>query len=855
MIRRLGLLLGFVLLGASDVVAQEPQVIAISGDSALVVAGARYEMDGLTRAFVGGGYRDLWITPISVPVADLSTLAGGLTPLRVGGGMTTRTLHLLDPDGQRYVFRSVDKIPVDLLQEFEGTPLEAVLQDQMSSFHPSGAVIVARLLDEVGVLHPNPRLVVVPDDPRLGEFREEFGGMLALFEERPDDPPEGQQGFGGSAEVVQTDRLFELLEADPGHRVAIDELLRGRLIDLLVGDRDRSTNNHLWGRFDDEGGGYVWRPIPRDRDQAFVQFDGFLKGLGRRYEPRLVFFGDEYPSVQGLTRNAWDIDRTLLVGLDRAEWLEIVDGVKTSITDEVIDAAVRRMPEEHYSVVGPELDRQLRRRRDGLDRAAEELYRIVFEYADIHVTDEDEIATVDRLSNGGLSVEIRPSSRPARNPTFERTFEPQETKEVRLYLHGGDDRIVVRGGGPGSIKLRAAGGGGRDVFVDSSATGGSSNAFYDGGESTEVVRGPGTSFKRRNAPRPFSWHEEERTLDWGSVWAPEPRIGYDADRGLFVGAGVTVTRHAFLKYPYSTETSLRAGWSFGRSEPLLDYQQFWRDALGDVDVRIHARWSGMEILHYYGLGNEVATAGPLDFHKIDHREMLVSAMLSIGDGGNKHVGVGPVLAYTSTDTLDTETILETARPYGSGTFTQLGVQAEFEVDGRDAMGTPSSGYRLFGGARYFPEAFDLDRGAFGAVHGDLAVYLSPSSGNPTLAVRAGAKKVWGAFPFSEAAYLGGAGNVRGVREQRFSGSASAFVGGEIRIHVARFLFIVPTDFGVFGLADVGRVFNSGETSSLWHQGYGGGIWLAPLRRSSTIQLSMARSAGRNAWYLGVGFAF
>ena len=107
--------------------------------------------------------------------------------------------------GARYVFRSVDKIPADLIGEFEGTPLEDVLQDQMSAFHPSGALIVARLLDALDVLHPEPRLVVVPDDPRLGEFREEFAGMLALFEERPDDGPDGTAGFAGSNRIVQTD--------------------------------------------------------------------------------------------------------------------------------------------------------------------------------------------------------------------------------------------------------------------------------------------------------------------------------------------------------------------------------------------------------------------------------------------------------------------------------------------------------------------------------------------------------------------------------------------------------------------------------------------------------------------------
>ena len=215
---------------------------------------------------MGGGHRDLWTTAIWVPVADLATLGGGLTPDRVGGGTTTRTLHLYGIDGRHYVFRSVDKNPIDLVGEFEGTPLAAILRDQMSSFHPSGAVVVARLLDAVDVLHVTPRLMVVPDDPALGEFRAEFKGMLVLFEERPDDPPEGQAtGFAGSLEIVSTATLFDLLEEDPRHHIETNELLRARLVDLIVGDRDRSTNNHLWARFDDGSGGNLWRPVPRDQ--------------------------------------------------------------------------------------------------------------------------------------------------------------------------------------------------------------------------------------------------------------------------------------------------------------------------------------------------------------------------------------------------------------------------------------------------------------------------------------------------------------------------------------------------------------------------------------------------------------
>lgn len=803
---------------------------------------------------MGTGHRELWTTPIRVPVADLGVLAGGLTPVRVGGGMTTRTLHLQGADGRRYVLRSVDKVPAELIEDFVGTPIEAILRDQISSFHPSGALVVAPLLDAVGVLHTDPRLVLVPDDPRLGEFRREFAGMLALFEERPDDAPAGEPGFAGSRQVTQTDRLFQITVTSPLHRVAARELLRARLVDLMVGDRDRSTNNHLWARFDDGRGGFLWRPIPRDRDQAFVQFDGILKGLGRHYEPRLVFWGGEYPDVAGLTRNAWDIDRAYLVRLSRDDWMSTVSEVQRLVSDDVIDDAVGRMPPEHHALVGEDVARALRLRRDALATAAAELYRVVFHYADVQGTDAPEYAGAERRADGSLRLVIRLADAPG-DTTFDRTFTAAETREVRLYMHGGADSVTVTGGGPGEIVLRAIGGAGADRFVDASASDAGANVFYDGGDATAVTMGPGTRFVRRAPERPFSWHEDHRELDWGHAWAPRPGVGYDADRGLVLSAGLTHDRYGFLKTPYSARTRLRVGWSFGLAEPLVDYRLHMRDFLRGSDLRLEARLSGMEIIDYYGLGNESVASGPVSFHRVPHKQIVLAASASFGDGERRQVSVGPVLQYLWTDTVGVATYLAGAEPYGSGRFGQLGLRATLEVDGRDTDGTPARGYLVEGGASFFPKAIDADRGEFGEMHGQAAVYLSPAKRNPTLALRGYGKRVFGAYPFAEAAYLGGQSTLRGLREQRLAGDAALLGSAELRVHLARPLFIVPTDVGAFGLADVGRVFLEGEDSDAWHTSWGGGIWLAPLRRSSVLQISLARSGSRTALYAGVGFAF
>ena len=842
----IGALVGSAV-GVSNSAAQVVPPPAPTLDSVTVIPGAVYGASALYRTLMGSGYRKLWTTPIRVRVANMGTLGGGLTPIELGGGTTTQTLHLRGADGRRYVFRSVDKTPRELTEDLEGTPAEAIIQDQMSSFHPSRALVVARLLDAIDVLHPDPELMVVPDDARLGEFREQFAGMLILFEERPDDLPRAAAGFAGSTRIIQTDDLFEELEDDPANRIELRELLRARLVDILVGDRDRSVNNHLWARFED-GDGYLWRPVPRDRDQSFVQFDGFLKALARRFEFRLVPFRAEYANTQAVTRNAWDIDRNFLVGVDRASWQAAVREVTSAITDDVIREAVARMPPEHHALVGAEMEASLRRRRDNLPVVAEEFYEIVFRYADIHGTDVDEVALLEGLDDGVRVALHRRGDSPGPKgaPHFDRIFSPDETREIRIYLHGGDDRVLVQGAPNSPITLQVVGGGGADELLNSS---GGAVTFYDGGDQT-VVQGAGTRRVDRSPSRPYSWFKESYDLDWGSETMSVPGMSYDSDRGLLPIVGLRYTRYGFGKLPYRSRYALRAGWAFTHSKPLIESSLRLRNALVGADLQFEALFSGIEVVNFFGLGNETADDSPEDF-KVDQSQLVLGASLSFGDGEGREVSFGPVFKRIVSDTTGTPTLSDAT---GTGTVSQLGLSFEAAWDERDLAGAPTSGYLIRGGANYFPGVAGLEK-SFGVVDGKVATYLSPGGGNPTLALRVGGKKVWGEFPFYEAAFLGGSETVRGLHEERFAGDASIYGSAELRAFLARLTFILPVDVGVFALGDVARVYLDGEASSEWHTARGAGIWFAPLNRSSTVRLSIAESEGRTAFYAGVGFAY
>ncbi len=135
-----------------------------------VVAGDHYSAGWLHRVLLGAHYRDLWAAPLEVEVFDLSRFAGGVTPTGCGGRRETKVLRLLGKDGRQYVFRSIDKDPtLALPPELRATFAKDVVQDQISSAHPGGPLVVAPLLDATGVLHAEPRIMLLP--PALAGLR------------------------------------------------------------------------------------------------------------------------------------------------------------------------------------------------------------------------------------------------------------------------------------------------------------------------------------------------------------------------------------------------------------------------------------------------------------------------------------------------------------------------------------------------------------------------------------------------------------------------------------------------------------------------------------------------------------
>ena len=104
-----------------------------------VTAGEQYRAPALHRWFYGSGYRDLWTTPIEVPVLELGEFAGGLRPVRQVGGMQTPGLAMAGGDGRGYTFRPIEKNMEGLLPDgFSDTLSAALIQDQVAAGRPAG---------------------------------------------------------------------------------------------------------------------------------------------------------------------------------------------------------------------------------------------------------------------------------------------------------------------------------------------------------------------------------------------------------------------------------------------------------------------------------------------------------------------------------------------------------------------------------------------------------------------------------------------------------------------------------------------------------------------------------------------
>ncbi len=445
-----------------------PASWAADSASVRVAPGPHYARGVVWRAFFGQHYRTWWNTPVTVPVLQLATaVPGGLLPMQAGGSYQSHTLRLRAPIGREYVLRSVDKdMSAALRPGWQKNVLRGLLKDQTSATQPYGAYAAAYLAGATGVLHANPRLVYVGPDPNLGKFRAEYGNALYLLEERPDGDQRAVASFGHSPRVVNSAHMLAALRRRPGGHVPARAYLRARLLDVLLGDWSRREDQWRWASFPQRGR-VAYRPVPRDRDQAFFLFDdGIITRLVSWFAPKYQTFRGpiRLENVDGLTRTARALDRTLLSSLSAADFRQVADSVRAALGDAVLTRAFAQGPPETRAAIAARFVPLLQARRAQLPAVAQRYFELLNEEAWLIGTDQAERFVLSGAANGGLRVRLlaRRAGR-ADSLLLDRTFAVPITKTLELYGLGGDDHFELRGALPAGVAVRLYPGTGHDA--------------------------------------------------------------------------------------------------------------------------------------------------------------------------------------------------------------------------------------------------------------------------------------------------------------------------------------------------------------------------------------------------------
>lgn len=843
-------------------------------------ASTQYNATENKKKWMGANYRDVWAQEIKAPIFNFKSPNGELKIVQKGGGMQTLSLRLEDPEGKQFTLRSIEKYPEKAIPEaFRETFAKDIVQDQISAAHPYGALVVPYLADAAGIYHTNPKVVWVADDPRLGEYRKTFANRLMLFEERPQGEAKDMDFFGNADDIESTLKVIDKLAEDNDNYVDQQFVLRSRLFDLWIGDWDRHDDQWRWAEYDIKGG-KMYRPIPRDRDQVFFVNEGRIpKMASRRWSlPKLQGFDYELKWPAGFMYNARYFDRSFLTVPDEEDWIREARDLQKVLTDEAIENAIRQWPKEIFDLHGEEIIKKLKARREKLVEYSLNHYYFLAQAVNVVGSNKHELFDVTYLDNGDLEVVVFKTKKDGEidKEIYRRTFVYGVTKEVRLYGLEGNDQFRFNGESGKHIRVRVIAGKGDDRF---SSTTNHKPLVYARPNGIEIEEGSKLKDRRSSDPSVNEYNRKEFKYD---LLAPLVIANYNVDDGIFLGGGFLATTHGFRKDPYKTRHLVLGSYAINTSSFNFRYQGRYTGLIrkwnGELDLDIK---SPNYVNNFFGWGNEsvfdktieddpvLDIDHPIDYYRMRFKDWSLNFNIERRMGSNGFLKFGPALQIVELERSDEnrfvkdydaalpETILEKTKNFA-------GVSYSWGIDNRNSPMFTTRGLYFEQSSRWMNDLGSSN--SFGSYNASLSLYQSfRLPAKVTFAFRASGGLNEGNYEIYQAQILSGKTELRGFRKTRFYGDSRLVLNNEVRMKLGDIRsYFLPAGIGINGFYDVGRVWYKDASgidptsatgkSNVWHQGFGGGIWLTPFNMA-VISIEAAHSVEGTLGYFRLGFLF
>lgn len=790
--------------------------------------------------FWGKHYRYLYGMDVKVPVATLDTLMGGLSIERKGGGHQTRSLRLIDKNGKNFALRGVKKSAIQYLQSvvfttnylddtFDDTATENLILDFYTASHPYATFVVSELSGAIGVYHTNPQLIYVPKHKALGKYNEEFGDELYIIEERPDDGFTDVASFGNPDAIESTSDVLKNLRKDEKYQIDKSAYIKARLFDMLLGDWDRHQDQWRWSRFNISDDRIEYRPIPRDRDQAFSNYDGAFLDFMKLTTPstkQLQEYDGELKDIRWINEAGIKMDRNFTQDVAKELWLEQAAFIQQNLTDAAIDSAFELFPEEVKDDVALSIREKLKVRRGNLVDIASRYYDYLTKLVVMTGTDKDDQFKITRAP-GMTKISIsRIIDGVAQQPYRERIIKSEETREIWIYGLDDDDQFIVDGEGSDLIRIRIIGGQNNDVYTIEN---GRKIRVYDHlNKPNTIVKRGGATFRFRDIYSNNIYDFDKYIKRVNTVF---PSVASNADDGYMVGLKDTFIVRGFKDAPFHQKHVFGAQYFVSTQGFNVSYLGEIANTFGRWNLVVGGRFASENFTqNFFGFGNETVNlddAVDLNYNRV--RSGILKGTLGVVKNGH----FGSKLAITaSVEQIEIEptpgrfiTTLFQNMPesFESKTFGIADVNYSFSGYDNPVFPTRGMFFNVNAGASGNLE--DTDR-IFGYVKPSVEFYnaLIRSRKLVLKTMAQGQFNIGDDFEFYQAAVLGADTGLRGFREQRFSGNSALAFGADLRLSLLKFKTgLVPFELGIFGGYDYGRVWVDNEDSNTWHDSVGGGL--------------------------------
>ena len=819
-----------------------------------VPAGHQYKRSGMYKFFWGRNYRKEWATPVKFPVIMFDTLYGGITSFKEGGAHQSRSLHLKAKNDKEYALRSVDKTLNVLIPDImKHTFIQHLANDQISMSHPYSALGIPVMAEAANIYHANPHYVYVPAQSPLDTFNNKYGNTLYLLEERPSGDWKGNADFGNFDKFLSSDKLREKLQDDNSNTVDQAAFVKARLFDFIIGDWDRHEDQWKWGEVnkDDKK---IYEPVPTDRDQAFVHYNGLLlKTLLSATAIKLYMKDFDYSikGVEGYSFERRNLDRYFTNKMTESDWQNAAQSLKQSLTDDVIERSVNQMPPEIFAISGKKIIAKLKSRRDNIEEYAKSYYRFLAREVEVAGTKKSELFEVKKTS-GETTVNVYDLNKHGQQKDeafYTRTFKTDETKEIRLYGISGND--VYKLDGSNNMRIRIIGGDERDSILNNSS-GKKLQVYEDAdnyfdGRSHEKVH-----ITKDSLHRIFNY--DDFVFDKKGI---HPIVMYnDADR-VFVGLGYSSLHHKWGKTPFASKQKLEGHYSISQRAFSGFYSGVFPEFAGKWQLALNGGYDAIHWTNFTGLGNETGFDKKLnhDYYKMQTKLGFASVALQrITTQHNFHISVfgESDQIVNNPDRFIGKNL--SAKPDIYKLNYYVGGETGYTYTDVNNTAVPTKGIVFTSNALY---SHDLTQSSqsYGRFAGGLQLYL-PLIPKISLAITAAGATVTDSASIYHDVFIGGGKSLRGFKRERFTGKTAFYNQNELRFITDARSYIYNGKIGIVAFLDDGRVWMPSENSNTLHYGYGVGLLLVPYNKASIqVNYGFSRDGSFLQFTLGRPFQF